>query len=214
MYNEFAYRLRMTSQADLAVLFCVRCIRHFKHLLASQKEQQERPEKEKKDLTARANPTHTSLRQSLDNVYLSLRNPPTTARRDERRWAPKSGVRPPEPLCSPEAEDEAWRLYLFFVASGAVYEIPGLPAEKKKEVQQALARPHVFMFADLEQIVNARLHRIFDDYKKNHEKAYQEWEYRAKTVAKNTIKVESRGGKWMRWIKQNGLRNFISVREY
>lgn len=65
-----------------------------------------------------------------------------------------------------QIEDQAWNIYLFFVAKGSAYEIM-LSPKSKDDIMRKLACPDIDMFNALEAAAKLELDIIFDGYKRN-----------------------------------------------
>ena len=74
-------------------------------------------------------------------------------------------------LIQRQIEDQAWNIYLFFVAKGAVYEIL-LSPKNKDDIMRKLACPEFDMFNTLEAAAKLELDIIFDGYKRNSKQPY------------------------------------------
>ena len=88
----------------------------------------------------------------------------------------------------PAVQEQAWTIYLFFVAEGSSYEI-SLNAEQKKAIQLSLGKPTINMFFDLEAVAMNELILLFNKYKTTEN--YRNLAARALHIAKNILKVEA-----------------------
>jgi hypothetical protein len=105
--------------------------------------------------------------------------------------------------CSPQAEDQAWVIYQFFVAKDSAFEISINP-KQREDIMRSLARPHLHTFRHLESAAKIELEIIFDGYKRNNKASYTTWESRAVAIALNIKKIEDQGGRagrYRRWWK-------------
>lgn len=84
--------------------------------------------------------------------------------------------------------EQAWTLYLYFVAEGSCHRI-ALNAEQRRLIQLSLGNPLVNMFDDLEPIAMAELVGFFNRYKGTEN--YRNLASRALHTAKNILKVEA-----------------------
>jgi hypothetical protein len=84
--------------------------------------------------------------------------------------------------------EQAWTLYLYFVAEGSCHRIV-LNAEQRKHIQLSLGNPVMDMFDELESIAMAELVIFFNRYKGTEN--YRNLASRALHTAKNILKVEA-----------------------
>ena len=85
-------------------------------------------------------------------------------------------------------KNQAWTIYLFFVAKGSAYEMP-LSDEQKKAIQLSLANPSIDMFFDLEAVAMTELLILFNKYKLTEN--YKNLAPRALRTARNILKIEA-----------------------
>jgi hypothetical protein len=54
----------------------------------------------------------------------------------------------------PEAEDQAWLIFRFFIAPGSAFEVSGLSLRRRKDIMLKMARPEPEMFSRVENSVH------------------------------------------------------------
>lgn len=91
-------------------------------------------------------------------------------------------------ITAEEVQDQAWNIYLFFVAEGSSYEIP-LNGEQRKAIQLSLGKPTIDMFYELEAVAMNGLVLLFNKFKFTEN--YKNLAARALHTAKNILKIEA-----------------------
>ena len=205
LYNEFLQRLRTTSSTEF--LLCLRAINIFKDLVEGK--QHDGCSTVASKAASRQSSGHNS-REASEAPQQSYRRASASSTRAPQRFSfnveqtkrklevLRTGLPPPEPLCSPQAEEQAWTIYLFFVARGAAYEI-SISQASVDEILTSLARPRVDMFKALETAAKVELEAHFDNYRRNNKASYESWASRALAVAESIKKIEDQGGALGRW---------------
>lgn len=89
---------------------------------------------------------------------------------------------------SESIKNQAWDIYLFFVAKGSIYEIL-LSYEQKKAIQLSLGNPSIDMFFDLEAIAMTELLLLFNKFKLTEN--YKNLAPRALRTARNILRIEA-----------------------
>jgi hypothetical protein len=160
LYNEFLQRLKAVSASEC--LLCMRSIRVFKELMAPVPKEGSNS-KEGKEGEGRGGLTGGSVRFASESIRNTLRSGkqrglgPGSTPGNEAEAVP---VVPTEPLVpapwTQHAEDQAWLIYMFFVAKGSAYEV-SLSVHQYHDILRSLGRIHVDMFWALEAAVKVGL---------------------------------------------------------
>ena len=213
LYNEFLQRLKQTSNTEY--LLCLRAINVFKDIInppppkpkinrrsmtqrrsiiaVASKRERERDEAYPKGNSSSSRASISEgpdERRSLRSSLGSLENPDSGYLDEQRQTQQKAQ----------KLEDQAWQIYLFFVAKGASLEIT-LVQKHREDIMRQLATPTISMFDNLEAAAKTELEYIFANYKRGNQESYLTWESRATIIAQNIYNIET-GTKNSRWKKQ------------
>ena len=213
LYNEFLQRLRQTSNTEY--LLCLRSINVFKDIInppppkpkntrrtmtqrrrsivggGSQKgEPHSKASSSSRASLSELPDDRRSLRSSLRSSLGSIENSDSFFVQEQLQAERKAQ----------KLEDQAWQIYLFFVAKGSALEIT-LVQKHREDIMRQLATPTFRMFDNLEAAAKVQLEFIFTNYKRLNQESYVTWESRANIVAQNILNIET-GTKHIRWKRE------------